>query len=59
LVAVVARGNTLELYVNKQLVVRVIDNTYDRGQIGVVASPFSNQGHPTEVVYSNVKVWKL
>ena len=59
LIAVVARGNTLELYVNEQFITRVVDNTYNYGQIGVLASPFGNSGNPTEVVFSNAKVWKL
>lgn len=60
-IAVVARGNTFELYANGQFITRVVDNTYtySQGQIGVLVSPFSNQGHPTEAAYSNAKVWKL
>jgi hypothetical protein len=58
-VAIVARGNMFELYVNEQPVAKVSDIAYSEGQIGVVAWPFSNDGHPTEVAYSNVKVWKL
>ena len=59
LIAIVARGNTLELYVNELLITKVGDNTSSQGQIGVIASPGGNQGHPTEVVFSNAKVWKL
>jgi hypothetical protein len=59
LIAIVARGNTLELYVNEQFVMRAVNNTSSQGQIGVAASTSANQGHPTEVVFSNAKVWKL
>ena len=59
LIAIVARGNTLELYVNEQFVMRVVNNTSSQGQIGVAAITYTNQGHPTEVVFSNAKVWKL
>lgn len=55
-IAVVARGDTLELYVNEQFITRVVDNTYSQGQIGVTVYPFSN---PAEAVFSNAKVWKL
>jgi hypothetical protein len=58
-VAVVAQGSTITLYVNHQQITSVTDSTYSHGQIGLVASPFSNNGHATEVVYSNAKVWTL
>ena len=59
LVAVVATGTSITLYVNKQQVTSVNDTTFSHGQIGVVASPFATAGHPTEVVYSNARVWTL
>ena len=59
LLAVVALGNTLTLYVNHQQVGQVTDSTLSQGQIGLVASAFATAGHPTEVMYSNVRVWTL
>src|SRR6266849_4921818 len=59
LVAVVAIGNTITLYVNHQQIASVTDSTFSHGQIGVVASAFVTAGHPTEAVYSNAKVWML
>jgi flagellar basal body-associated protein FliL len=59
LLAVVALGNTLTLYVNHQQVGQVTDSTLSQGQIGLVASAFATAGHPTEVMYSNVRVWML
>ncbi len=56
LIAVVANGSTLDLFVNGQKIDSVLDSTYSHGQIGVVADATNNQ---TEVVYSNAKVWKL
>lgn len=56
LVGVVARGDAISLYVNKQLVTSVTDSTYSSGAIGVTADPNTN---PTEVIYTNAKVWKL
>jgi hypothetical protein len=59
LVAVVAIGNSITLYVNKQQIASVTDGTYSHGAVGVTASAFIANGHPTEVVYSNVKVWMV
>lgn len=56
LLAVVAKGSTITLYVNHQQIASVTDNTFSNGQLGVQAAPIS---HPTEVVFSNVKVWNL
>lgn len=57
LITVVARGSSIELYVNRQYVTGGSDNTYSHGQIGVVA--FADYGNPTEVAFSNAKVWTL
>src|SRR2546426_3030604 len=59
LIAVVAIGNTITLYVNSQKIANVTDSTYSHGAIGVTASAFATNGHPTEVVYSNAKVWMV
>jgi serine/threonine protein kinase len=54
MIAVVAIGNSIDLYVNQQKIANVIDGTYSKGQIGVVADSPSN---PTEVAFSNVRIW--
>jgi serine/threonine protein kinase len=54
LIAVLAQGNIITLYVNSRYIGRVVDNTYNRGYVGASASAFFN---PTEVLYSNAKVW--
>jgi len=54
LIAVVANGNSLELFINMQKLASVSDGTYNSGQIGVVAENISS---PTEVVFRNVEVW--
>jgi eukaryotic-like serine/threonine-protein kinase len=59
LLAVVAMGTTITLYVNHQQLAVVTDNTYNLGQIGLVASPYANTNDPTVVVYSNARVWSL
>ena len=56
LIAVVANGSNIDLYVNKQQIYFVIDSTYSQGEIGVAAS---SNGNPTEVVFTNAKVWTL
>lgn len=56
--AVVAHGNSFDLYVNGQQVVsNVVDKTYtsSQGAIGVYGE--GSTGGPTEVVYQNAKVW--
>lgn len=55
-VAVVAQGNTFHLYVNDQLINVVTDqgSSYGHGNIYLEAYSVSN---PTEVLFSNVKVW--
>ncbi len=59
IITVVARGNTITLYVNHQQITSVTDGTFSHGQIGVTASPYTGNGHPTEAVFSNARVWKL
>ena len=52
--AVVADGHSITLYVNNQQIANINDSGYNQGQIGVIAYPYSD---PTEVVYTNAKVW--
>jgi len=54
LIAVVANGSTLDLYVNNQKINSVSDSTHSQGKVGLVAS---YQTGPTEVVFSDAKVW--
>ena len=56
LLAVVAIGNTISLYMNSNLLATVTDSTYSSGQIGVAASENSNA---TDAAFSNAKVWKM
>jgi len=55
LVAVVAKGSTIDLYVNNHKIDDVSDSTYGQGQIGVFA--FDADVAPSEVVFSDAKVW--
>jgi hypothetical protein len=54
LMAVVANGNQIDLYVNMQHIDSITDSTYSSGQIGVVAEDITN---PTDVAFSNAQVW--
>jgi hypothetical protein len=56
LIAVVAQGNTLDLFVNKQYITSVNDTTYSEGGISIEAHAISQ---PTEVVFRNAMVWIL
>ncbi len=55
-IAAVANGGTLDLYVNQQKIDSVSDSTYNHGQIGVGAISL---GTATEVVFSNARVWTM
>lgn len=55
-ISIVARGDQISFYINQQLVTTIADSTYSHGQIGVTADTLSGK---TEVVYNNLKVWKL
>jgi hypothetical protein len=56
LIAVVAKGDTFSLYANHQLINTLTDkdNFYGHGILSLAAYSVSN---PTEVLFSNVKVW--
>lgn len=55
-IGVVARGQTITLYVNQQEITSVTDSTYTHGQIGFAAV---NQTTSADVVFTNAKVWEL
>ncbi len=53
-IAVVANGSSFDLYINHQKIDSAHDATYSHGKIALTAEAFAN---PTEVVFSNAKVW--
>ncbi len=57
LLAAVANGNHLSLYVNHVHITDVLENTYSHGQIGVAVSTADHP--PAEAVFTNAKVWKF
>lgn len=56
LISVVARGNTMAIYLNKTEVTTFTDPTYSSGQIGVAVTDISNSA---DGVFSNLNVWGL
>ncbi len=59
--AVVANQNTFTLYINQQAVGHLqTDKTspYTQGMIGVLAHGGQGSSTPTEVAYSNIKLWE-
>ncbi len=52
--AVVANGSTITLYINRQQITSITDTTFSQGQIAVVAEESNT---PTEVAFTNAKVW--
>jgi hypothetical protein len=54
IIAVVATGNTIMLYINKQKIDTVQDNTYSHGNIGLIADSYG-----ATAAYTYAKVWML
>ena len=57
LLAVMARGSTLYLYINKQFVRSISDSTFFHGAIGLCA--LDSDQSATDVAFSNAQVWVL
>ena len=53
---VITKGNTLYLYVNGNFITSVQDSSSASGEIGVYAASSQDQ-NPTQVTFSNLKVW--
>ena len=54
-VAVVARGNSIQVYVNMQLVTQITDSTVAHGYLGVVAQDVNVS---TDVSFTNAQAWQ-
>ncbi len=55
LIAVIARGSSIDLYINKKYLISVTDSSLTTGKIGVVAEDSTN---PADVAYGQVQVWR-
>jgi transcriptional regulator with XRE-family HTH domain len=56
-IAVVASGSTMTFYVNEQQIDVEQDSSYTGGHIALIANP--RHGNPTDVAYSNARLWTL
>ncbi|QBD78855.1 serine/threonine protein kinase [Ktedonosporobacter rubrisoli] len=54
--AVVARQQKFDLYVNDQFITSVTDKSYSHGQIGVMAD---TTAHTTTLLFRNARVWQI
>ena len=57
LVAVLAQGDAIAIYINKKYVANTNDATYRQGQIGVYVD--SDPSSVVDVAFSKLQVWKL
>jgi len=57
LVAVLANGSNLYLYVNQKFLAQVHDSAYQSGQIGVFGGDFASK--TADVAFTSAKVWKI
>jgi hypothetical protein len=56
LLAAVAHGSEIDLYINDQYQASANDSTFQSGAIGLVAE---NDGTPVDVAYTQAQVWRL
>jgi hypothetical protein len=56
LLTVLAQGNTISLYINKQFVKSFHDDTFQSGSIGLITS---NPKSLADVAFSNAQLWEL
>ena len=56
ILAVVANGSSITLYVNHQQIANISDSSYQSGYIGLIADSYTNN---TEVAYANARAWTL
>ncbi len=57
LIAIVADGSNIYLYMNHHYLNQTSDTTYQSGEIGVLAE--NSTSSSAEVVFRNAQVWKL
>lgn len=56
ILTIIAQGDIIDLYINKQFVNSVHDNSYTSGEIGVFAG---NTGNITDAAFNWIRVWNL
>jgi transcriptional regulator with XRE-family HTH domain len=58
-IAVVASGGMMTFYINEQKVCLMQDDSNILGNIALIADLYHKVGHPTDVAYSNARLWAL
>jgi serine/threonine protein kinase len=56
IIATVARGNQIRLYINKQPIITMTDGAFSRG---VFALDVQDNTQPSDVAFNNAKIWQL
>jgi hypothetical protein len=56
LIAAVANGTTISVYVNNEFIASVHDTTYTNGQRGIYGE---GDNGPADIIASNTRVWRL
>jgi succinate dehydrogenase hydrophobic anchor subunit len=56
ILTVIAQGSNIHLYINKQYIASLSDNTYSSGKIGVFVG---DETSSTDAAFNNAKVWNL
>jgi zinc-ribbon domain len=59
LLAVVANGDLITVYVNGQIIDSVHDKTFSQGQVGALSFASNTNGAINDVIASNARVWVL
>jgi hypothetical protein len=59
LLAVIARGSSIDLYANHQHIITITDKTFTHGRVGLCSSLFQGEASPVSILFSDAKVWKL
>lgn len=59
LLAVVANGDLITVYVNGQIIDSVHDKTFSKGQVGALSFASNTNGATNDVIVSNARVWVL
>jgi hypothetical protein len=57
LIAVIARGSSIYLYINQHYVISASDKSYRAGQIGLFGGNYTHA--PADVMFSHVQIWHL
>ncbi len=57
ILGVIARGNDIYIFINKQFITKVSDSTSRAGEIGVMSG--SSKSTPSDATFNNLQVWNI